>query len=87
MIKIIASRGTGKTAQLLKEAKETGAIVVCENPYALEYKAKKLDIDGLHFISYNDFFCGYNYNEKYLVDEVDELLKSMNIVGYNMSLD
>lgn len=87
MIKIIASRGTGKTAQLLKEAKEAGAVVVCENPYALEYKAKKLNIDGLHFISYNDFFRGYNYDEKYLVDEVDELLKSMNVVGYNMSLD
>lgn len=87
MIKILASRGTGKTAQLLKEAKSTNSIIVCSNPSGLEYKAKALGIDGLHFVSYEDFFAHYNHNKHYMVDEVDDFLKCYGIAGYNMTID
>ena len=46
MIKIIASRGTGKTAQMFKVAHEYGATIVCSYPPGLKYKAD--------FVVFND---------------------------------
>lgn len=87
MIKILASRGTGKTAQLLKEAQADNAVVVCSNPNGLEYKAKALGINDLKFMSYGEFYIHHNQDHQYMVDEIDGLLQCMNVIGYNMSID
>lgn len=55
MIKIIDTRGSGKTSRLLLLAKENNGIIVCGNPYALKEKARNYGIDGIDFISYGDF--------------------------------
>ncbi len=90
MIKIIASRGTGKTAQMFKVAHEYGATIVCSYPPGLKYKAKEMGYTDLNFISYNDYLVHVLHKdnkEKYLVDELDELLQDIGIVGYNISID
>ncbi len=41
MIKILGGRGTGKTKALMREvASHPGAIYVCTNPDAAQYKAR-----------------------------------------------
>lgn len=86
MFRIIDKRGTGKTAKLITLAKENNADVVCSNPHAMEYKAKQYGINGVNFISYNDFT---NYgSDKYIIDELDIYLKSYlgnGLIGYSIT--
>jgi len=89
MYRIIDKRGSGKTSRLMLLAKETGAIIVCSNPEAFEYKAKAYGIDGLQFISYDDYWeMKYQVGTPILVDEIDGLLtKYDNIIGYCLTPD
>ena len=89
MYRIIDKRGSSKTYRLMLLAKETGAIIVCSNPEAFEYKAKAYGIDGLQFISYDDYWeMKYKVGTPILVDEIDGLLtKYDNIIGYCLTPD
>lgn len=86
MYRIIDKRGSGKTSRLMLLAKETDATIVCSNPEAFAYKAKAYGLEGIEFITYEDYF---NYiledkSNKYLIDELDGLLQCFdnNIIGY-----
>lgn len=92
MFKIIGSSSTGKTERLMRHAKEIGATIVCKNPDSFAYKAQAYGIIGLNFISYEDYLSEMEYfndNEKFLVDEIDGLLRALqwNIVGYCITTD
>lgn len=85
MVRIIDTRGSGKTSRLLLLAKENNGIIVCGNPYALKEKARNYGIDGIDFISYGDFLWNktlINSNKEIYIDEIDGLLSELtNVKG------
>lgn len=95
MIKIIDTRGSGKTSRLLLLAKENNGIIVCGNPYALKEKARNYGIDGIDFMSYGDFLWGrelIDSNKEIYIDEIDGLLSNLTnakglqeIAGYTIT--
>ena len=91
MIRIIDERGTGKTSQLMFFAKEYNAIFVCSNPLAMKTKARAYGIDGIDFVSYNDFIHNYDPDiQSYVVDELEDFIKSIfssgpQLIGYTLS--
>jgi hypothetical protein len=91
MYRIIDKRGSGKTSRLMLLAKETDATIVCAMPRAFEAKAQAYGITGLKFMSYHEFLesRGENYKEKFLIDEIDGLLKRIdgNVIGYCLTPD
>lgn len=92
MYRIIDKRGSGKTSRLMLLAKETNSTIVCGMPRAFEAKAQAYGISGLKFISYHEFLDP-NYHrgheERFLIDEVDGLLKRIdgNVIGYCLTPD
>ena len=92
MYRIIDKRGSGKTSRLMLLAKESNATIVCSYPHGFEAKAKQYGIEGLKFISYHEFLDrSYHHDreEKFLIDEVDGLLKRIdgNVIGYCLTPD
>ena len=94
MIQIIDKKATGKTGRLFLVAKETGAVIVCNDPYSLHQKALNYGIVGLSFICYDEFWTNFkkNYYDKditYVIDELDCFLQAMNknILGYTLSVE
>ena len=91
MYRIIDKRGSGKTSRLMLLAKEADATIVCAMPRAFEAKAQAYGISGLKFISYHEFLDnrGKSHEEKYLIDEIDGLLKRIdgNVIGYCLTPD
>ena len=88
MIRIIDDRSTGKTSQLMLWAKEYDATFVCSNPKAMEYKAQKYGIDGIEFISYEKFSTVLNHEKNYVIDELENFIKSAfgnSLIGYSIS--
>ena len=61
----VGGRGTGKTRKLLEKAAEEQAWVICSNVDAMQEKAKAYNIEGLHFMSYEDFFHANSFNQSY----------------------
>lgn len=72
-------------------AKENNAIFVCNNPYAMEIKAKAYGINGIQFISYNDFIHNYDPDiTSYVVDELELFVNNIfssgpKLIGYTLS--
>lgn len=90
MIRIIDERGSGKTSRLMLIAKEQGAIFVCKNPKAMEYKAKQYGIEGIKFVSYGEFSTLLLHREKYVIDELEAFTLDAfggELVGYTLSKD
>lgn len=91
MYRIIDDRGTGKTSRLMLLAKENNAVFVCANVNAMEYKAKAYGIEGIKFISYNDFTHTYDPDiTSYVVDELEGFIKYIfangpKLIGYTLS--
>jgi len=88
MIRIIDDRSTGKTSQLMLWAKEYNATFVCSNPKAMEYKAQKYGIEGIEFISYEKFSTILNHEKNYVIDEMENFIKSAfgnSLIGYSIS--
>lgn len=90
MIRIIDDRSTGKTSQLMLWAKEYNATFVCSNPKAMEYKAQKYGIEGIEFISYEKFSTILNHEKNYVIDEMENFIKSAfgnSLIGYTLSIE
>lgn len=93
MYRIIDKRGSGKTSRLMLLAKETGATIVCSMPRGFESKAQAYGITGLKFVSYHEFlnpvYRKEHPEERFLIDEVDGLLKRINghVIGYCLTPD
>ena len=90
MYQIIDKRGSGKTSRLMFLAKENNGILVCENPYAMETKARAYGFTDLNIISYVDFFeRNYDLNMPCFIDELDRYVKTIGLkfAGYSLTLE
>ncbi|MBR5604233.1 MAG: hypothetical protein IKW51_08490 [Bacteroidales bacterium] len=68
---IIGGNSSGKTRKMLEEAKKSNAVVVCNNPSAMNIKANNYGIFGLEIVGYED-----NINDKKVaIDEIGDFLK------------
>lgn len=89
MFRIIGNRCTGKTYQLMQYAKDNDAIFVCSNPRSMRIKVEQYGIIGLNCISYSEFLKSRDLKEKFVIDEVEILLRLINpcmeLIGYNLS--
>lgn len=87
MIKIIGTRGSGKTTKLMEIASKEGYTLVEPTAFMADYvrmRAKEKGYD-IKVISSNMFLWekpGHR-EEKYLVDELDMFLVQLGIKGYS----
>ena len=88
---IIGGNSTGKTRKLLEIAKESGAIVVCENPNAMMSKAHAYGIVGLHIIGYEQYMsCVSESGNLFVVDEIGKLMNYWThgrLYSFTMTVD
>ena len=87
MIRIIGTRGSGKTTKLLELAQEEGYVIVEPNAMMADYvrhmateKGLNVNVIGAHELLYRQRGV---ISEKYLVDELNMFLSSLGIVGYS----
>jgi len=87
MIKIIGSRGSGKTTKLLKLAQQDGYIIVEPNMMMCDYVRHMALENGYNVNVISPYDLLYRQNgiikEKYLVDELDLFLIALGIEGYS----
>lgn len=92
MIKILGERCSGKTTKLLKLAHENGYILVEPTFQMVEFAkqlAKENGCDDVvilcacQFNMRNPGLFMQDYNNRYLIDELDMCLNTMNVVGYS----
>ena len=55
MKRIIGSKDTGKTKQLMLECQQNNGVFVCQNPEHMRYKANAYNIHGLEIVGYLEF--------------------------------
>jgi len=87
MIKIIGTRGSGKTTKLLELANENGYILVEPNARMADYvrhmaveKGYNVNVISSHELLYRQHGV---LKEKYLVDELESFLVALGIEGYS----
>jgi hypothetical protein len=87
MTRIIDNRASGKTSRLMLLAKETGAVIACGNPYAMEQKAYAYGLTGIDFISYKQYLeRDYPDNKGVYIDELERFVCSLGrLNGYTLS--
>lgn len=90
MIRLINSRCTGKTTELLRQANKNNGIVACPS---LEVEgvaslAKYLGYDKVTIIPYRNIHK-QNPDQPIYIDELEMFIKYINksIVGYSLSLE
>ena len=91
MIKIIDTRGSGKTTKLLRLAHGEGLIVVEPTKQAADHvkkMAKDLGYDGANIISSSEFMSSacVKDHKRFLIDELDWFLNSIGVYGYSQSI-
>ena len=88
MYRIIDSRSSGKTSQLMLLAKENNAKIACSNPSAMRDKANRYGITGVDFISYSELFGGKHLHDNILIDEIEIFVSHYidgNLQGYTLT--
>lgn len=87
MIRVIGTRGSGKTTKLLELAEEDGFVLVEPNARMADYvrrmaieKGLNVNVIGAHELLYRQHGI---VREKYLVDELESFLISLGIEGYS----
>ena len=92
MIKILGERCSGKTTKLLKLAHENGYILVEPTFRMVEFTkqfAKEIGYDDVEILGAPQFnmmnpgLFMQDHNNRYLIDELDVCLKTMNVIGYS----
>jgi len=87
---IIGENSSGKTRKMLEEAKKSGAVVVCKNPYSMESKANCYGIFGLKFVRYDEMNADILCGEKVAVDELGEFFEhcfGVKLDSFTMTID
>lgn len=90
MIRIIGTRGIGKTRKLLQEAQEKNATVVCSNVKRYAEKAHAYGIVGLNFVTYEEYLSSFDNDDVlYMVDDVEELLRYLpgTVIGFSCNVE
>lgn len=87
MIRVIGTRGSGKTTELLKIAQRDGYTIVESNARMADYVRRMAKENGynVNIISSHELMTNYRMamDRKYLVDELDRFLISLGIEGYS----
>ena len=95
VIKVEGTRGSGKTSQLLKLAKEKGYTIIVPTENMVEATrevARNIDCLEVPIISMNTFMddkvmrSASRNRQLYLVDELNYTLKECGVVGYSNSV-
>ena len=90
MIKVIGTRGSGKTIRLLNLAAENGYVIVEPNAMIADHVRYMATEKGLNVnvISAHELLRRQHVvvREKYLVDELEMFMASLGIVGYSDEL-
>lgn len=91
MIRIIGTRGSGKTTKLLNLAAENRYVIVEPNAMMTDYvrrmaieKGLNVNVIGAHELLHRQYGV---VREKYLVDELEMFMASLGIVGYSDGLE
>ena len=87
MIRVIGTRGSGKTTKLLNLAQEEGYVIVEPNAMMADHvrhmaieKGLNVNVISAHELLYRQHGV---LREKYLVDELEMFMESLGIVGYS----
>lgn len=86
---IIGDSSSGKTRKLLETAKETGAVVVCQNPDAMRVKAQNYGLFRMDFCGYDEV-KGLEAGRPVVIDELGSFFKynyDVSLEGFNMTND
>ena len=90
MIRVIGTRGSGKTTKLLNLAAENGYVIVEPNAMTADYvrhmateKGLNVNVVGAHELLHRQHGV---VREKYLVDELEMFMASLGIVGYSYEI-
>lgn len=87
MIKVIGTRGSGKTTKLLELAKKEGYVIVEPTAKMADYVRYMVKEKGLNVIVISALDLLYRQRggvrDKYLVDELEMFLHSLGIEGYS----
>lgn len=84
---IIGNSSSGKTRALLEAAKDTGAVVVCQNPEAMRVKALNYGIYRLQFCGYDEV-KSLEAGMPIVVDELGDFFKfnyDVSLEGFNLT--
>lgn len=87
---IIGENSSGKTRKMLERAKESGAVVVCKNPYSMESKANIYEIFGLKFVKYEEMDKYIMNGDKIAVDELGDFFRycyGAELDSFTMTVD
>lgn len=87
---IIGANSSGKTRQMLEQAKESGAVVVCKYPLHMQSKANSYGFYNLKFISYEEMNMGIVEEGKIVVDELCDFFKhrfGVELNTFTMTVD
>ena len=91
MIKVIGTRGSGKTTKLLQIAQRDGYVIVEPNAIMTDYVRHMAIENGynVNVISAHELLYRQHgiIGEKYLVDELERFLMSLGVVGYSDGLN
>jgi len=90
MEKIIAERGTGKTAKLINLAVENNGIIVCSNPAHVINKGYDMGVTNLNVLSYVQYSIEKSsISQPVYIDDIDAFFAEFdsNIAGYSVSKD
>jgi hypothetical protein len=87
MIRVIGTRGSGKTTKLLNIAAKNGYVIVEPTAMMADYvrhmateKGLNVNVISAHELPYRQYGV---VREKYLVDELEMFMASLGIVGYS----
>lgn len=86
---IIGNSSCGKTRALLENAKELGAVVVCQNPDAMAVKAQNYGLFRIEFCGYDDV-RNLETGTTVVVDEIGNFFKhnyDVILEGFNMTTE
>lgn len=84
---IVGNSSCGKTRQLLEAAKETGSIVVCQNPEAMRVKAQNYGLYRMDFCGYDDV-RNLEEGRSVMIDELGNFFKynyDVSLEGFNLT--
>lgn len=86
---IIGNSSSGKTRKLLETAKETGAVVVCQNPEAMAVKAQNYGLFRIEFCSYDEA-KNLEAGRSIVIDEIGDFFRynyDIMLEGFNMTME
>lgn len=86
---IIGNSSSGKTRQLLETAKNTGAVVVCQNPEAMRVKAQNYGLYRMDFCGYDEV-RNLDAGRPVMIDELGNFFKhnyDVSLEGFNLTTE